>query len=510
MTRRRLAVLLGPLLAWACGLPTLTPHLHPTDSVPTAGSPRARLKVHMTSGELYVLSRWTVRPDTLEGSGARYSVGRDSTSSGAVQLALDSIALLETDTPGTAFPFGAQALAVMTTVFGTITAICVADPKSCFGSCPTFYIEGDTLEIPRAEGFSSSIARALEARDVDALSGVPAKGSRFAVEMRNEALETHAVRQVRLLVAPRPAGGRVFAAADGRFYPSGPVLEPGSCRGPEGDCRRAVRDMDGVERWSAADSTDLATREIIELEFPSASGRLGVVIGARNTLLTTFLFYQSLAYMGSRAGEYLALLERTGPAFAGQALAMATLLGGIDVEVQEPGGTWRSLGSFREAGPIAVDQVAFPFFAPSGQTSVRIRLRMAKGSWRLDHVGLAPLGEPVFPVTLEPTMVSRAAGVDTGAGAALRDPERYLVTYPGDRYRIEFALPHADSAPELFLESRGYYYEWMRAEWLAEEDPAMVALILGNPAESLRRLARPYKDREASMERIFWHSRFGR
>ncbi len=53
-----------------------------------------------------------------------------------------------------------------------VTAYCIANPKACFGSCPTFYLEdegGREPERPQAEGFSESIARVLEARDIDAL-----------------------------------------------------------------------------------------------------------------------------------------------------------------------------------------------------------------------------------------------------------------------------------------------------------------------------------------------------
>ncbi|HSD28956.1 MAG TPA: hypothetical protein VLL75_16780, partial [Vicinamibacteria bacterium] len=61
---------------------------------------------------------------------------------------------------------------------------------------------------------------------------------------------------------------------------------------------------------------------------------------------------------------------------------------------------------------------------------------------------------------------------------------------------------------EIFLESEGFYYEWMRSEWLAEEDPGMAALALADPAEALRRLAPAYKAEEPHLERAFWASRF--
>ena len=63
---------------------------------------------------------------------------------------------------------------------------------------------------------------------------------------------------------------------------------------------------------------------------------------------------------------------------------------------------------------------------------------------------------------------------------------------------------------ELFLDSKGYYYEWMRSEWLNAEDPLMASLVLLNPEEALRRLAPAFKRAEPEMERLFWQSRFGR
>ena len=85
-----------------------------------------------------------------------------------------------------------------------------------------------------------------------------------------------------------------------------------------------------------------------------------------------------------------------------------------------------------------------------------------------------------------------------------------MITTPGDEYRLVFRLPEPASEQELFLESEGYYYEWMRGEWLAEENPAMLAMAMLRPDEALRRLAGPFKEREGRMERVFWASRYRR
>jgi hypothetical protein len=72
---------------------------------------------------------------------------------------------------------------------------------------------------------------------------------------------------------------------------------------------------------------------------------------------------------------------------------------------------------------------------------------------------------------------------------------------------LRFELPAGD--PELFLESRGYYYEWMRPSWLAEEDLGELARLAFDSRRELKRLAPRYKRLEPDMDRVFWNSRLG-
>ncbi|HEY8231018.1 MAG TPA: hypothetical protein VIJ10_00010 [Vicinamibacteria bacterium] len=495
----------------ACSVRTYQPVLHAPDEMPRAHAKSPALKVHMKSGELYVLASWQAAPDgsSVTGSGTLYSVERLAGATGHVSIRTDEVALFETNTPQGVTPAGAVILSIWATIAGTVTVACVADPKSCFGSCPTFYADGDDPSgRPVAEGFSASIARVLEARDVDAIGPGPARGGRFGLTMRNEAFETHAVRRVRLLAAARAAEGRVLAGSDGLFYPASGPRAPIECRAAEGGCLPAVVLADAVERSSPADPSDLASRELVELDFAPARGRVGLVVAARQTLLSTHLFYRTMAFFGSRAGEFLASLERGGTAAATRAMGLARVLGAIDAEVSEDGENWRAIGSFDEAGPIAGDVRVLPFEARGGP--LRVRLRQSKGHWRLDQVSLVGLGDPVLPSVLEPIAVERGPRADARALELLRGGERHLVTAPGDEYRIVFDLPSSPHGLQLFLESEGYYYEWMRQEWLADEDPEMASLVLTDPAQALRRMAGPFKKQEAGMDAVFWSSRFRR
>lgn len=500
------------LASSACSIRIREPELHEPAAPLARSEARPELKVHLKSGELLVLDEWIVTPgrDRLSGNGRAYTATREPKGPTARQdVALDDVALLETNAPDSVTSVGLGALAVTTTVIGTLTGYCVVNPKGCFGSCPTFYVEGaDGREPdrPQAEGFSGSIARALEADDLDALRLARPGGSTVAVTMRNEALETHAVRHVRLLAVPRSPEGRVLAGIDDRFYPASTLARPLACLAPEGDCLSPLGTGLGTDRVSTADAMDLATRESVELVFPPARGPLGLAIGARQTLLSTFLFYQTMAHVGRGAGEFLAAIERGGPEAGRRAMGMARVLGGIDVEVAQGDGPWRSIGSFDEPGPIAGDLRVLPFEG-SGVGPLRVRLRLARGHWRLGPVTLERLGAPTDAARLEPVCVERDGRRDAAAEARLGSG-RYLVTHPRDAYRLRFRLPPSAAPLELFLESRGYYYEWMRADWLVEEDPGLVALALGDPAQALRQLAPAYKEQEPELERAFWASRF--
>jgi len=519
LPRTGILLLVVPIgLMAACGVRQWEPLLLEGPAPPPSGE-TPYLKAHMTSGELVVFSGWEVpsEADTaLIGHGWRYSVDLVPGPGEPQSIPLDSIALLESNQEETVSRFGFSGLMVWTALSTIQTAVCVADPKSCFGSCPTFYLEDRSSETLVAEGFSASVARVFEAHDVDALpDGIPSRGG-YTLVMRNEAPETHAVRWIHLLAVPKPAGRAVHATTVGTVRFGSHVYEPSLCRllrkAGEGDCTEAVREADGVEHYTTADSLDLAARELVVLEFPSVPDgtELGLLVRGRASLLSTFLFYQTIAYVGEEAGSWLGALERGDPALATAVTGIPDALGGVEVEMERDG-TWVNAGSFGEPGPIAADEQVVEL--PShGGGPVRVRLRMAKGAWRLDRIGLVALEEEVEPLILQPTSVEPVAGGTPGDVALdrLLDPDRYLVTQRGDAYRIRFQLPAEHSEYAVFLDSRGYYYEWMREEWVRETDPAMAALIFTDPSKALRRLAPVFKAQEAGMEETFWSSRFRR
>ncbi len=162
-----LAVVL--LLSFSCGFNTWDPTLHSVDGTISTSSADV-LKVHLISGDLVLLQSWNaVTSDTVVGQGWRFDTDRVQTSPRQeFRIPSGEIALLEANDSEQVGVLGKVGLSTWSAVTGGLTLICAADPKSCFGSCPTFYVDGETA-VPAAEGFSSSFARALEAVDLDAL-----------------------------------------------------------------------------------------------------------------------------------------------------------------------------------------------------------------------------------------------------------------------------------------------------------------------------------------------------
>ena len=111
---------------------------------------------------------------------------------------------------------------------------------------------------------------------------------------------------------------------------------------------------------------------------------------------------------------------------------------------------------------------------------------------------------------MSPAEVVREGRPAEQALRALREQHEPLVTLPGDEYVLIDRLPASPGEREIFLESRGYYLEWMRPQWIEEENPALAARMVMDPARSLRQLAPRYKAVEPEMERVVWSSRYAR
>ena len=262
--------------------------------------------------------------------------------------------------------------------------------------------------------------------------------------------------------------------------------------------------MDDLEWFSTADSSNLASKEIMEIKFNDIKkGEYGIIIGARQSLLSTFIFYQALSYMGKNVGEWLAMVERN-EILPGE---IFNILGGIEILIQDEEGDWINTSEMKEMGPIATDIHMFRIpYSADGPKSVKLKL--TKGNWRINYIALASLGEKVEPIVLKPSSVFYDSEFDYKALKLLSTKGEKLVSLPGDVYTINYEIPNNIHHHEYFLKSRGYYLEWIRNSWIEEENLSLLIEMNFNPEETLKKLAPHYKKIEPNMEKVFWNSKY--
>jgi hypothetical protein len=467
------------------------------------------LKLHMSNGDAYIFSSWENdnQNKLIKGYGKHLDFNRVIIDSGNYAVSYEGIALVESNKINSSSPL--LGLSIMSGISLSVTAFCIINPKACFGSCPTFYIcDGNDYKL-KAEGFSSSVSPSLEADDVDALYAVKPESNILDIQIRNEALETHVIRYVNILALPKTGKMRIFSTPDGDFYEASNILEIKKAVAYKEDCTKELLYFDGSERFSLADSIDLNKKEIIELEFKNITdSSKGLIIACRQTLLSTFLFYQSLAYMGKNAGYYFSQLERKNSSLKNILKYPGELLTNIEILQRDSLGKWIKINHTGETGPIATDIKIIPLKDINKANDIKLKLRMTRGMWRIDYTAVGDLGRKVLPIVIKPSEVFPDKNNSSDILNLLLNKDSLLVTLPGDRYDIYYKLPDSYGNYEYFIESKGYYLEWIRDVWLAEENPLMVNEMIFNTNQYFKDLAPKYKKIESSMENAFWRSKY--
>lgn len=477
------------------------------------------LKIHLKDGNVTVLDKWELNPtqDSLFGIGKFYNFNRQLTSEGEVNLLVDDIAIIETNSLSVVASRDQDRITALSVLAGANAIgnfICLTNPKACFGSCPTFYLDGETyLHSSSAEGFSSSIAPSLEKRDVDALLHNTSSPT-FSITMKNEALETHMINDLSIHAIPKKKEENVYHDKDGNYFVCGKTRSFQKVIASQPNAKEVLQSLDDFEYFSPTDSLDLTTKESLVFDFnPNQYDDLGVVINFRQTLLTTFLLYSGLSYMGDEAGDYLAKLE-TNKRMQKRFKSPFGRLGGIKFYVWiDKNKKWKYIDEIHETGPIAKNLMVVPLSKLNlSNQPVKIKIELAKGHWRLDYLGLTPIHKKVPPSIISPNKVDVIDGKNYTYEKVNKDDKEYLISMPGNEFKFHFDLPQTeeDQVNELFLSTKGYYLEWMRNEWLADKNIPKLKKMMRYDKATWRDLAREFKTMEHEMETVFWNSKYSK
>ena len=469
------------------------------------------LKAHFKNGEVVIFeNEWEMDSSQqyITGQGTHYDVYRKTPTYGPQKVSISMVSLFETNERLKNPEMGRiGALTVIGAADLAVGIFCIINPKACFGSCPTFYLNPNSnYHHSDAEGFSSAILPRLAYSDADALPELPATFN-LEITMKNEAMETHVVRGVRLKVFPKEDGKTVLQSQDHRFYSVKNGLKPVKAEGHEGDLLPALLAADRFERFSLAHPNSMKHRETIDLEFESnARASLGLQLHFRQTLMSTFLFYSAMDDMGDQFSDFFAEMESKGGPLLKRFQRIQKELGGIDVSVwDEEMGKWVFAGTFGEFGPIAIENQLLRLPKFKAHQRVKVRLSMNQGLWRLDAARLCTVEKEVEPLVLQPTELRDRY---SGKSEQLPSAEKPLVTNPGRQVIWKFSLPSAGNQWVAFLESEGYYLEWSRSEWVKDKNIARLTQMGVAPESYFRKNAKAYKEYEKTMEREFWDSRY--
>lgn len=278
------------------------------------------------------------------------------------------------------------------------------------------------------------------------------------------------------------------------------------------DISLIINEFDDLEYFSTTSSDDLTTKEEIFLEFENVPFQNpGLVINFRQTLVTTFLLYNGISYMGNEVGDYFAKIE-TNDRIKERISNPFKRLGKIKLFYwNDVTNSWAIFEELYETGPIAKNLMIAPLHNfPEVKDKIKIKIELTKGLWRLDYLGLASIQEKVSPISIYPDQLAPNNESPFSIDAIFNDDDEYLVTYPGDEIQFEFNLPElpVNMEHELFLSSKGYYLEWVRQNWIENKNLGKLKKMLLNDNKVWADLAREYKEIEPDIEQLFWNSKY--
>lgn len=472
------------------------------------------LKVHLKNGDIGIMKNtWSLDTTSnhIRGWGNLYDFNRNKVMEGKLAISVDSIVIFETNKKlENTESARLSGLGVLTALDVALGIMCLTNPKACFGSCPTFYIdETDDFHHADAEGFSNAILPSLEYYDIDALHKRRVHDGQFSLTMKNEALETHCINEIKLLAYPLKSGERVYQSPKNEFFLCGENCPPSSVIGPEGDIKDLITSTDRIERFSLADSENLKSREEIYLDFDrlETDDQAGLVLGFRQTLMTTYFIYSAMGYMGDEVTDILAKMEMAGNTREKLKNGIQKELGAIEVHLwNELEGRWELHGSLYETGPISINYQIVPLIGAQGNSRLKVKLVMNKGLWRLDYAALTGIQKKVDPIEVKPSSVAKNDKVKRSYLNVVAEGDDHLISLPGERYRFDFDLGET-SDYELFLYSKGYYLEWMRKSWIKDKDLLKLRQMIEDPVDYLEDETEAYKEYEVTMEQEFWNSK---
>jgi len=336
------------------------------------------------------------------------------------------------------------------------------------------------------------------------------KNNSFSITMKNEALETHCLNDVKLLAYPCASNQRVYQNRYNQFYLCENSYTLSESNNKHSDLTYLLGSEDRKEYYSLADEHNLSSKEEIYLNFDQVKNTkdLGLIINFRQSLMTTYFIYSAIGYMGDEVSDIFASIEKKKDTKAKLDAGLKKELGDIDIyQFNTETNIWEKVNGVYETGPIAINRQIIPLKNSSSKNSVKLKIVLNKGLWRMDYIALTNIIDKIKPIEINADSILNKGNLDIQAMQDLASEKNRLISMPGSEYTFNYTLPEANKTYELFLYSKGYYLEWMRDHWIKDKDLGKLYQMIYMPKKYLKDEAKNFKEYEKTMEQEFWNSK---
>jgi len=439
-------------------------------------------KAYLHDGSIVIFPYgFEVQDKQVIGQGEKFYFGKSPSvntqvSLSLLQMPLSSIAAITYYEKEFSTGIADFTLGLFGAVMTPLSIYCISCPKCCFGSCPTIYTHDGLSYNFETELFSSSISKFLEKKDLDLLSQKIPENGFYQLRVTNEALETHYINQISLIVVEHPKGTQAYPSISNSFLVVRNLTKPDKAINSknddilkellEADNSYYRSDISMVEKLKTGPKFDWIE---IRKNIPNRISSAKMVIRYRNTLLSTILLYDVvLASQGIKAVDWIAKMNRN-PRYAAQFGAVYKVFSGIKVQVLN-NGEWSNHSVIPDAGPLAWKNIAAEIPVNNGE--INIRLQFVPDNFMIDYVGFDIETEEENTISIAnayPSVIRDNSFKLKNEVSELikKDDLRYLITNPGDSYRFTYIIPKKENCQQsIFVESKGYYTEWLRGSWI--------------------------------------------
>lgn len=477
------------------------------------------VKVYLKDNSVVVFNAGFVLKDKkLNGEGSRYYFNGKA-NLGQQNFPIDSAIAITTiisDIPASR-SVGSFLMGITSVPLSFSGIYCLVCPKCCFGSCPTIYTSLNDKEI-KAELFSSSIGKYLKANDLDRIAELKEGRNDFSITVTNEALETHFIDKLKLKAVYHKKGSSVYNNSKGDFVS---ISNPGN----NYDAVNAKGEIitpdllidDGVYYRTSNKSEinknqDNGSFDFVELKIRKRNDvdHIKILFKYRNTLLSTILFYDIvLASQGIKAIDWLNKIDND-EIYSNEFKQVYDIFSGIKLSYYK-NGNWIKITNLPDAGPLSWKYLAENIDVSGMGEEIRIRLDFFKDNIMIDYIGidndLTPDDFKTVDLTPTKILLNQRDATEEIMNAISDIDEKYLITDPGDKINLNYEIENReDQQITFFIESNGYYKEWIRGNWITNNNSNYI-FNLADIQGTIRQLQSSWIENREIIEAEFFRTR---